>query len=59
MALNLLFVEWYIGTAIEIPSGILWRAIAMVKVIPSLILLDDVMNVAIPSDWSYQASRLL
>jgi len=34
----------------EIPSGILWSAIAIVRITPNLKLLVVVIKVAIPSD---------
>lgn len=49
IAFFMLFVEKYIGTDILIPSGILWRAIAIANDIPSSTFSLVVRKVAIPS----------
>jgi len=48
-AFLLFLVEAYIGTETAIPSGILWRAIAIASKIPNSILLTVATKVAIPS----------
>ena len=52
-----LLVEWYIGIAIDNPSGILWRAIPKASVIPRLKLESDEIKVIIPSGilWRIRA----
>ena len=49
IAKRFLPVEWKIGSAIAIPSGILWIAIAIATGIPSLKSWLETKNVAIPS----------
>ena len=49
MASSLFLLPEYMGTDILIPSGILCKAMAMVRVIPNAILLWADKNVAIPS----------
>lgn len=44
------------GMEILIPSGILCMAMAKVKLRPRVVLVELAKKVAIPSDWSYQAS---